>query len=511
MVDVADSAGPADRLHHLLLALTGRLDDDALNSVRELVGFGQLDAAAEMLTGSLLAGPIPVTSGEQRQLEAVLEAANSRPSLASQLVLGNGVNTEHRFTQPEDIADLADTLRPLTPRLPALRAVWCTARTTAAGDVAGAVPRRVLLAEVGSASAVSPTGHQLLRALRRADIECSVDVFSTGTELPEYHRGALANAGEVQLGAAPTAPPTQAEQPRRAANRAERRQAEPAVQGSSAPSAWGFDAAGHTPSPIEHDHRPDISDIPMPEPPQGIADEAPRRDQPRERRSRHEAGGTEAPDAWIHRPNPQAEPPRAEPPPAERRRPEPPPPEPPRPDPLAVEPPAEPIGPEPPHPEPPQPEPRAERAPEQPPRSAATEFFPDPATSERYSETRQVPTLDPAATRANLGSSPAGDGPPADRSDEEGERNPRVPAAVDAKLTDRERNLLRKLHEELAQREQGRSDEPAQPADDFGHEHGQAPPDPRTTTVPGNGSVPPVTPHSPAYQQPPVHPPAQHP
>ena len=62
MVDVAEGAGPVERLHNLLLALTGRVDDDAVNSVREMLGIGQLDAAAEFLIGCLLAGRIPVTS-----------------------------------------------------------------------------------------------------------------------------------------------------------------------------------------------------------------------------------------------------------------------------------------------------------------------------------------------------------------------------------------------------------------------------------------------------------------
>ena len=73
MVDVAEGAGPVERLHNLLLALTGRVDDDAVNSVREMLGLGQLDAAAEFLVGCLLAGRIPVTSTEQYHLRRVLD------------------------------------------------------------------------------------------------------------------------------------------------------------------------------------------------------------------------------------------------------------------------------------------------------------------------------------------------------------------------------------------------------------------------------------------------------
>ena len=85
MVDVAEGAGPVERLHNLLLALTGRVDDDAVNSVREMLGLGQLDAAAEFLVGCLLAGRIPVTSTEQYPLRRALEEARSQHTLADRL------------------------------------------------------------------------------------------------------------------------------------------------------------------------------------------------------------------------------------------------------------------------------------------------------------------------------------------------------------------------------------------------------------------------------------------
>ena len=73
MVDIAEGTGPADRLQTLLLAMTGRVDDDAVNTTRELLGTGRLDAAAEFLTGCLLAGRIPVSSTEQYHLRRVLD------------------------------------------------------------------------------------------------------------------------------------------------------------------------------------------------------------------------------------------------------------------------------------------------------------------------------------------------------------------------------------------------------------------------------------------------------
>lgn len=74
-----------------------------------------------------------------------------------------------------------------------------------------------------------------------------------------------------------------------------------------------------------------------------------------------------------------------------------------------------------------------------------------------------------------------------------------VPAAVDAKLTDRERNLLRKLHEELAQREQDR-DEPdsgGQPVSTTGGQAVRAPeawPQMTSGGAHGTGGFPPINP-----------------
>ena len=119
MVDVAEGAGPVERLHNLLLALTGRVDDDAVNSVREMLGLGQLDAAAEFLVGCLLAGRIPVTSTEQYHLRRVLDDTRSSHGLADRLHVVDAVpDEEHRFAGPEeDDGDLVAALAPVNSRL----------------------------------------------------------------------------------------------------------------------------------------------------------------------------------------------------------------------------------------------------------------------------------------------------------------------------------------------------------------------------------------------------------
>ncbi|WP_017972872.1 hypothetical protein [Actinopolyspora halophila] len=456
MVDVADGAGPAERLHDLLLNLTGRLDDDAVNTARELAGAGQTDVAAELVTGSLLAGGIVVNRAEQHELAAILGQANSRSGLAQRLVPGEtGTSEPHRFTEPERVDDLAAALRTVAPRLPNLRSLWCAARTTAAGVAAEAVPRRVLLAEVDGSTAVGPTGYQLVQALRRSGIGCSVEAFETGDELPDYHRDALTVSHEVELDHAsvtqpePTRhevrgnrsfadftkqahpqetfpePPTRARQQHDSpAMREEPDLDPPAV---STTTEWPAAEHGETDrSDFLPQGLPPIEDLPAYAPYQG------------ERSSSSEPDPEET--GFI----------------------------------LDDRPPADISG----------AAPREFPEPENQPESMS---FPSAASAGLPAFTEEpAPTADDGSELSH---------PPPSEQDEPAS-NPNVPAAVDAKLTDRERNLLRKLHEELAQREQDREPDQAEPQDAFSEPvtrtGGETQQDPRTTTVPGTGNFPPI-------------------
>ena len=360
-MDVAEGAGPGDRLHNLLLAMTGRVDDDAVNSARELLGSGQLDAAAEFLTGCLVAGRIPVTSTEQYHLRRVLDETRSQQRLADRLhVLDTVPDEGHRFTdQGESDDEVVAALAPVTSRLPGVRAVWCAWRVTPAGVTYGAVPRRVLLAEVGAEGSVTAAGYQLLEALRRAGVGASVEVFGSGADLPEYHRNALAAAHRVHLDMPPV------------------------TTGSN-----GMNRARA----------------------------------PRVSSGGESAGGRDLPSEQAA----------------------------PQPERLPV---AETA-----------PEPETAPAPPAPPAPAAPPAPPAPAAP-------VAEEVEPAAQQQ--------EGKP--------EKNMKVPAAVDAKLTDRERNLLRKLHEELAQREQDRTGPQKSPAGRSGQQEQW------TSTMPGGtGGFPPI-------------------
>lgn len=378
-----DGAGTADRLHTLLLAMSGRVDDDAVNSTREMAGAGQLDAAAEFLVGCLLAGRIPVTSTEQYELRRALDETRSQHTLADRLQVVDSVPPErHRFSdQHESDDDLIAALSPISARLTGVRALWCAWRASPAGVTYGAVPRRVLLAEVGAEGSSAAVGYQLLDALRRAGISCSVDVFTSGSELPEYHRDAMASARKVHLNVPVDVGHTSANHAR-------------APRGSS-----GGDSSRTEPARAD--------ELRSPAPP-----ELPTR---------------------SARPKPAEAPERDSGLPSEPSLPE------------STGMPAE--------------------------TSMGAPGFSD------------EPTLmsEPAAAQAQ------GEQDTAEQSGDA--ENMRVPAAVDAKLTDRERNLLRKLHEELAHREQedGSEDEQAVPtgagqSDSF-------------STMPGTGGFPPIQKH----------------
>ncbi|MER7076503.1 hypothetical protein SAMN02982929_04160 [Saccharopolyspora kobensis] len=356
MVHVAEGAGPEDRLHNLLLAMAGRVDDDGINSARELLGAGLPAAAAEYLTGCLIAGRIQVTTTEQHHLRRVLEETRSAHALADRLTAVDAVQLgEHRFGDPGRVdADLVAALAPVAGRLPGLRGLWCAARSTPAGVSYGAVPRRVLLAEVGADGSTAAIAYQLLEALRRSGINCSVEVFDSGAELPEYHREALAAAHRVHLDAAAA----EQQAPER-----------PAVEQR----------------PVEQ--RPAVEQRPV-------------------------AEQREAPAAA----------------------------------------PAAPVA-----------EPRSEQSERR--HSVAPQREAEPQREEAPAEPALARSAEAVAEGQGM----------------------RVPAAVDAKLTDRERNLLRKLHEELAQREQDRSTPPPRRQNGANGEEGW------TSTMPGGtGGFPPI-------------------
>ncbi|AUI62228.1 hypothetical protein [Amycolatopsis sp. BJA-103] len=204
MVEVHDGP-PMDgfsvplRLHNLLLALAGRIDDSALTEARELIARAHIDEAVELTTGTLIAGKIPVSSSEQRELALVLEMSRSDATLANDLLVEEDESVlTHRFTgenTPEfGLAEALDRTLQVLPDVRSVHAVW---RNTPAGSVPGALPQRVVLVEIGPEGNPPAVAFRVDTALRRAGIRSVVEVAGPGVARSAYHQAASSAASPV--------------------------------------------------------------------------------------------------------------------------------------------------------------------------------------------------------------------------------------------------------------------------------------------------------------------------
>jgi hypothetical protein len=187
------------RLHNLLLALAGRIDDTALTEARELIARAHLDEAVELTTGTLIAGRIPVRSSEQRELALVLEMSRSDATLANELIIDEAEPPlTHRFTgegMPESgVSEALDRTLHVLPDVRSVHAVW---RNTPAGSVPGALPQRVVLVEIGPEGNPPAVAFRVDTALRRAGIRAVVEVSGPGARHSEYHHAAGLAASPV--------------------------------------------------------------------------------------------------------------------------------------------------------------------------------------------------------------------------------------------------------------------------------------------------------------------------
>ncbi len=190
------------RVHDILLALAGRLDDDALAEARELLAATEVDRALEFIVGCLVAGPIQVTTAERDELGDLLVAAHCDPAVAARLPVSETAGARHRFvagrvdgvSPDEGVGEAAARVLDV---LPDIRAVWAVWRTTPAGAVSGPVPHRVVLIGVGPAGFAPATAYRVQHALRRAGLTASVEVLREGADHSDYHHTAVRYATEV--------------------------------------------------------------------------------------------------------------------------------------------------------------------------------------------------------------------------------------------------------------------------------------------------------------------------
>lgn len=211
MVEGNERSAMPLRLHNVLLALAGRLDDTALAQARRLAARARAGEAAELITGALVAGRIPVRAAEQRELAALLAAAGADDWFAQQLVVDDAYQAaEHRFSDDGTAgAGVAEALAIVLQRLPDVRGVYAVWRNTVAGSVPGPMPQRLIMAEVGPDGSPLATAYRMDTALHRAGIAATVEAMTAAAPRSLYHGHALAAAERVGTGSAPAVEPAQ--------------------------------------------------------------------------------------------------------------------------------------------------------------------------------------------------------------------------------------------------------------------------------------------------------------
>jgi hypothetical protein len=191
------------RVHDLLLDLAGRIDDDALADVRELLASAEVDRSLEFLVGCLVAGRIAITNAQRDELASLFTQVYLDPVALSRVVVDDAAaDLRHRFGSGSHDGEsaghgVAEAAKRVLDVLPDVRSVWAVWRLTPAGAVSGPVPHRVVLVGVGPAGFAPATAYRIEDALRRAGLRASVEVLRDGIDAPDYHHAAMQFASQV--------------------------------------------------------------------------------------------------------------------------------------------------------------------------------------------------------------------------------------------------------------------------------------------------------------------------
>ncbi|AUS78609.1 hypothetical protein C1701_09755 [Actinoalloteichus sp. AHMU CJ021] len=180
------------RLHDLLLGLAGRIDDESLTDAREFLALAEPDQAAELVVGALVAGDVALPAATRAELADLLVEVRSDAALADRVrELGDEGVGAHRFVQdnaPE--RGVGQAVAGLGRRLSAVSSLRCAWRVTPAGAAPMGTPQRVVVVESTDAAVAPATAFQVARALDAADLPATVEVLLPGRPVPEYQRAA---------------------------------------------------------------------------------------------------------------------------------------------------------------------------------------------------------------------------------------------------------------------------------------------------------------------------------
>lgn len=198
---------PERACHELLLRLAGRLGDELLWRYRDWLSEGALGTLARTLPKSLLKYRIDLDEQEYQLLAAALVPYGAdRNQVGSTLGVEEPAPNGYTFTSsaPERVNPV-DTVAAILhaalrgrPEVGEVRESWRRGGACGPADHQG--PRRVLL--VTASSGHTRLAGELQRVLRvLGDEQPSVEVLPAGSEIPEYHRAALAQSELVCVGA----------------------------------------------------------------------------------------------------------------------------------------------------------------------------------------------------------------------------------------------------------------------------------------------------------------------
>jgi hypothetical protein len=199
--------------HELLLRLAGRVPDDVLALLRELVAGADHDGAdhdgadqeeaAAILEGAFRADRIPVTLREAELARYLLDVWRATPGVLDRVsLLPAEPGLAFTFARPtaSELADpVATAVASAAADLGGVTGVFLVGRRMVEGIDAGAAPeagpRLVHLVELAAgADPVQVTAGLQDAAAAAGDAGPRVEVFAVGAELPGYHRAALGAA-----------------------------------------------------------------------------------------------------------------------------------------------------------------------------------------------------------------------------------------------------------------------------------------------------------------------------
>lgn len=209
-----EGTGTSGSVHELLLRLAGRVDDDLMAHVRELLAVREDGRALELTTAALAADGVPLPADVRSWLVAAGRGARIELDADAVLAPAGEDRDEHRFTPdpPAGAEVVVAAVRALPARWLRGCEVRLTWRLTPAGAASGPLPHPVLLVRTGAGGAGTDDviAYQLATALDRATAAVSVEVLAADHVPSAYHAAAWEAA--VAIRDDPSAPTTASEQ-----------------------------------------------------------------------------------------------------------------------------------------------------------------------------------------------------------------------------------------------------------------------------------------------------------